>query len=90
MSTFDSPVSVSFSFFVIIWYRHCLYIAVDMKSDETFPSYLGGVQNSSLINILDANKDDTGQNKPQLLCRSSYYDIDKFHIVSNKNKYNYI
>ena len=47
-----------------------------MRLDETFLSYLRGINNNDLINILDTNlivNYDT-----QLIRRSSYYDSDKF------------
>ena len=47
-----------------------------MTLDETFLSYLGGINNDDLINILDTNLIDNYE--PQLIRRSSYYDSDKF------------
>ena len=47
-----------------------------MTLDETFLSYLGGINNNDLINILDTNLIDNYE--PQLIRRSSYYDSDKF------------
>ena len=47
-----------------------------MTLDETFLSYLGGINNNDLFNILDTNLIDNYE--PQLICKSSYYDSDKF------------
>ena len=47
-----------------------------MTLDETFLSYLGGINNDDLINILDTNLIDNYE--PQLIRRSSYYDSDNF------------
>ena len=41
-----------------------------MTSDETFLSYLGGINNNDLINILGTNCNEYYE--PQLMCRSSY------------------
>ena len=42
-----------------------------MTLDETFLSYLGGINNNDLINILDANLIDNCE--PQLIRRSSKF-----------------
>ena len=42
---------------------------------------LGGIQNNCLNNLLDTNK----TNEPQLIRLSSYYDIDKLHLLANSN-----
>ena len=54
-----------------------------MTSNEVFLSYLGGIQNSCLTNLLDVNDNSTELNKSQLIHHSSYYDIDKFHLLTN-------
>ena len=55
-----------------------------MTLDETFLSYLGGINNNDLINILDANLIDNCE--PQLIRRSSYYDTDKFTELTQTKK----
>ena len=55
-----------------------------MTLDETFLSYLGGINNNNLINILDTNLIDNCE--PQLIRRSSYYDSDKFTELTQTNK----
>ena len=55
--------------------------------DELFLSYLGGIQNNSLNNILDIN--DTEINELQIIHRSFYYDFDKFSDFAKKNKDNF-
>ena len=47
-----------------------------MTLDETFFSYLGGINNNDLINILETNG--VENHEPQLICQSSFYDSDKF------------
>ena len=54
-----------------------------MTFDETFLSYLGGIQNNCLNNLLDKNENNAENNEPQLIRRSSYYDIDKFYLLAN-------
>ena len=53
-----------------------------MTLDETFLSYLGGINNDDLINNLDTNPIDNCE--PQLIRRSSYYDSDKFTELTQK------
>ena len=55
-----------------------------MALDETFLSYLGGINNNDLINILNTNRIDNYE--PQLIRRSSYYDSDKFTELIQTNK----
>ncbi len=55
--------------------------------DKYFVQHLGGVDNNSLINILDM---DTNENldsdQPQLICHSPYYDSNKFISTLKKGK----
>ena len=55
-----------------------------MTLGETFLSYLGGINNNDLINILDTNLID--KYEPQLIRRSSYYDSDKFTELTQTKK----
>ena len=55
-----------------------------MTLDETLLSYLGGINNNDLINILDTNLIDNYE--PQLIRRSSYYDSDKFTKLTQTKK----
>ena len=55
-----------------------------MTLDETFLSYLGGINNNDLTNILDTNYIE--HYEPQLICHSPYYDSDKFSELSRTNK----
>lgn len=54
-----------------------------MTLDDTFLSFLGGINNNDLINILDTN--DVENYEPQLIRRSSYYDFDKFSKLTQIN-----
>ena len=54
-----------------------------MTFDEAFLSYLRGIQNNCLNNLLDINENNAEINEPQLIHRSSDYDIDKFHLLVN-------
>ena len=55
-----------------------------MTLDETFLSYLGGINNNDLINILDTNLIDNYE--PQVIRRSSYFDSDKFTELTQTKK----
>ena len=55
-----------------------------MTLDETLLSYLEGINNNDLINILDTNLIDNYE--PQLIRRSSYYDSDKFTKLTQTKK----
>ena len=55
-----------------------------MTLDETFLSYLGGINNNDLINILETNLIDNYE--PQLIRRSSYYDSDKLTELTHKKQ----
>ena len=51
-------------------------------SDHSILSHLGGLENNSLISILDINN-----NELQVIKHSSYYDLDKFkNLVNEKTK----
>ena len=50
-----------------------------MTFDEAFLFYLGSNQNNCLNNLRHI------KNKTQLIHHSSYYDIDKFHLLANSN-----
>ena len=54
-----------------------------MAFEELFLSYLGGIQNNSLSDILDINDE---INELQIIRRSSDYDFDKFNDFAKKNK----
>ena len=56
-----------------------------MTFDEAFRSYLGGIQNNCLNNLLDTNENNAENNELQLIRHSSFYDIDKFHLLANSN-----
>ena len=57
-----------------------------MTFDETFISDLEGFQEKFCIhNVLDINEINAENNEPQLIRRSSYYEIDKFHLLTNSN-----
>ena len=55
-----------------------------MTFDEAFLSYLKVIQNF-FNNLLDIKKNNAENNEPQLMHCSSYYDIDKFHLLTNSN-----
>ena len=55
-----------------------------MTLDETFISYLGGINNNDLINILGTNLIDNYES--QLTRRSSYFDSDKFTELTQTQK----
>ena len=59
-----------------------------MTLDETFLSYLGGINNNDLINIFDTNL--IYNYEPQLIRRSSYYDSDKFSELTQSNIYCFV
>ena len=61
-----------------------VHIMQNGKSNELFLSYLGGIQNNSLSDILDIN--DTEINELQIIRCSSCYDFDKFNDFAKKNK----
>lgn len=50
---------------------------------------MGRVKSKYLINLPDTNENSTEQEKPQLISRSPYYDIDKFNLLANKNRENF-
>ena len=49
-------------------------------SGHSILSHLGGLENNSLISILDIN------NNEQVIKHSSYYDLDKFKNLVNEKK----
>ena len=55
-----------------------------MTLDETFLSYLGGINNNDLLYILDTNLIDKYER--QLIHRSSYYDSDKLTELTQTKK----
>ena len=50
-------------------------------SDHSILSHLGGLENNSLISILDINN-----NELEVIKHSSYYDLDKFKNLVNEKK----
>ena len=50
-------------------------------SDHSILSHLGGLENNSLISILDINN-----NELQVIKHSSYYDLDKLKNLVNEKK----
>ena len=49
------------------------------------PTLLRDIQNNCLNNLFDINENNAENNEPQLIRRSSYYDIDKFHLLPNSD-----
>ena len=57
-----------------------------MTFDENVLSYIGGIRNNDLSNILDTNEFDSND-ELQTTCRSSYYDSDNFDkLTTTTNK----
>ena len=58
-----------------------------MITDKTFLLYTGGNDIFFLNNILDINSNNNNNenNELPLICRSSYYDFDKFYSVAKNN-----
>ena len=54
-----------------------------MTFDENVLSYIGGIRNNDLNNILETNEFDSND-KLQTTRRSSYYDLDNFDKLTNK------
>ena len=60
-----------------------------MITDETFLLYTGGIEKNCLNNILDINSNnnnnENNENELSMICRSSYYDFEKFYSVARNN-----
>ena len=50
-------------------------------SDHSILSHLGGLENNSLISILDINN-----NELEVIKHSSYYDLEKFKNLVNEKR----
>ncbi len=58
-----------------------------MSLDDTFLKYQGGVDNNSLINIIESSTDTNDESEqPQIICHSQYYDFNKLFSVLKNNQ----
>ena len=56
-----------------------------MVTDETFLQFTDGISNSCLNNILSIGNTIDENNELPIICRSSYYDFDKFNSLAQTN-----
>ncbi len=62
-----------------------------MSLNEAFLKYQGGVDNNSLINIIEPSTDTNDESEPsQIIRHSPYYDFNKLSSVlkNNQNSFN--
>ena len=52
-----------------------------MTFDESLLSSFGGISYNSLINLLQLNSSEVGEQESQILKHSSYYDADQFELT---------
>ena len=60
-----------------------------MTSDESLLSSFGGISNNSLINLLQLNNNEVGEQESQILKHSSYYDADQFVELTDGCRHNF-
>ena len=56
------------------------------NTDKHFLQQLGGIENNSLVNIINPNLDENENNEPILISHSSYYDHDSLISTLTRNK----
>ena len=60
-----------------------------MTSDSSLLSSFGGISNNSLINLLQLNNNEVGEQESQILKHSSYYDADQFVELTDGCRHNF-
>ncbi len=62
-------------------------VTTDMSLDEAFLKYQGGVENNSLINIIEPSTDTNEESEQrQIIRHSQYYDFNKLSSVLRNNQ----